>query len=74
VFVNVMVSRNAHDGLTDFPGYLFRVLPVFGRLYISRDYLCFKSSGTLTSKTRVRLGWLATDRRLNFSSDDSSHT
>ncbi|KAH9081951.1 hypothetical protein EDB83DRAFT_2503137 [Lactarius deliciosus] len=36
-----------------FPGYLFRVLPVFGRLYVSSNYLCFKSSGTLTSKTRM---------------------
>lgn len=38
-----------------FPGYLFRVLPIFGRLYISSNYLCFKSSGTLTSKTRMIL-------------------
>ncbi|KAI0307934.1 glycosyltransferase family 1 protein [Multifurca ochricompacta] len=38
-----------------FPGYLFRVLPVFGRLFISCNYLCFKSSGTLTSKTRMIL-------------------
>ncbi|KAH9044774.1 hypothetical protein EDB85DRAFT_2070865 [Lactarius pseudohatsudake] len=36
-----------------FPGYLFRVLPIFGRLYVSSNYLCFKSSGTLTSKTRM---------------------
>jgi sterol 3beta-glucosyltransferase len=66
VFVNVTVGRKAHGRLTDFPGYLFRVLPVFGRLYISRNYLCFKSSGTLTSKTRVRCSWLAADRRLIF--------
>ncbi|KAI0274778.1 hypothetical protein BC834DRAFT_814654 [Gloeopeniophorella convolvens] len=36
-----------------FPGYIFRVLPVFGRLYVSCNYLCFKSSGPLTSKTRM---------------------
>ncbi|KAI0320434.1 glycosyltransferase family 1 protein [Amylostereum chailletii] len=36
-----------------FPGYLFRMLPVYGRLYVSHNYLCFKSSGPLTSKTRM---------------------
>ena len=66
VFVNGVVSRRAHDRLTDFPGYLYRVLPVFGRLYISRNYLCFKSNGTLTSKTRVSCSWLAIDGWLIF--------
>ncbi|KAI0067772.1 glycosyltransferase family 1 protein [Artomyces pyxidatus] len=36
-----------------FQGYVFRMLPVYGRLYISTSYLCFKSSGPLTSKTRM---------------------
>ncbi|KAF8344165.1 uncharacterized protein EI90DRAFT_3149570 [Cantharellus anzutake] len=34
------------------PGSLFRVLPVSGRLYISTNYLCFRSSQPLT-KTRM---------------------
>ncbi|OCH96692.1 UDP-Glycosyltransferase/glycogen phosphorylase [Obba rivulosa] len=38
-----------------FPGYIFRLLPVYGRLYISSNYLCFKSSGPLTSRTRMIL-------------------
>lgn len=36
-----------------FPGYIFRLLPVFGRLYISTNYFCFKSSGPLTARTKV---------------------
>jgi hypothetical protein len=40
----------------DFPGYIYRLLPVYGRLYISNNYFCFKSSGPLASKTRVRPG------------------
>ncbi|KXN81119.1 Sterol 3-beta-glucosyltransferase [Leucoagaricus sp. SymC.cos] len=38
-----------------FPGYIFRLLPVFGRLYISTNYFCFKSSGPLTARTRMTL-------------------
>ncbi|CAK5280074.1 unnamed protein product [Mycena citricolor] len=38
-----------------FPGYLFRLLPVPGRLYISTNYFCFKSTGPLTAKTRMTL-------------------
>lgn len=34
------------------PGSLFRVLPVFGRLYVSTNYFCFRSSQPLT-RTRV---------------------
>ena len=37
----------------DFSGYIFRLLPVPGRLYVSTNYFCFKSSGPLTAKTRV---------------------
>jgi hypothetical protein len=37
----------------DFSGYLFRLLPVPGRLYVSTNYFCFRSSGPLTSKTLV---------------------
>ncbi|KAJ3570870.1 hypothetical protein NP233_g4123 [Leucocoprinus birnbaumii] len=38
-----------------FPGYIFRLLPVFGRLYISTNQFCFKSSGPLTARTRMTL-------------------
>ncbi|KAF8649852.1 hypothetical protein AX16_005615 [Volvariella volvacea WC 439] len=38
-----------------FPGYLFRLLPVFGRLYVSTNFFCFKSSGPLTARTRMAL-------------------
>ncbi|TCD70641.1 Sterol 3-beta-glucosyltransferase [Steccherinum ochraceum] len=38
-----------------FPGYIFRLLPVYGRLYISTNYFAFKSSGPLTSRTRMIL-------------------
>lgn len=37
----------------DFPGYIFRLLPVYGRLYVSTNFFCFKSSGPLTAKTKV---------------------
>ena len=38
----------------DFPGYIFRLLPIYGRLYVSTNFFCFKSSGPLTVRTRVR--------------------
>ncbi|KAI8995413.1 hypothetical protein BD414DRAFT_435240 [Trametes punicea] len=38
-----------------FPGYLYRLLPVYGRLYVSNNYFCFKSSGPLTMRTRMIL-------------------
>lgn len=38
----------------DFPGYIYRLLPVYGRLYVSTNYFCFKSTGALASRTRVR--------------------
>ncbi|PFH54756.1 glycosyltransferase family 1 protein [Amanita thiersii Skay4041] len=38
-----------------FPGYIFRLLPIYGRLYISTNYFCFKSSGPLASRTRMAL-------------------
>ncbi|KAJ7456588.1 glycosyltransferase family 1 protein [Mycena latifolia] len=38
-----------------FPGYIFRLLPVPGRLYISTNFFCFKSTGPLTAKTRMTL-------------------
>lgn len=36
----------------DFPGFLFRVLPASGRVYISTNYLCFRSNSPLT-RTRA---------------------
>lgn len=38
-----------------FPGYIFRLLPVFGRLYVSTNFFCFKSSGPLAARTRMAL-------------------
>ncbi|KAF7784577.1 CAZyme family GT1 [Agaricus bisporus var. burnettii] len=38
-----------------FPGYIFRLLPVFGRLFISTNYFCFKSSGQIIAKTRMAI-------------------
>lgn len=39
--------------ISDFPGYIYRLLPVFGKLYISTNFFCFKSSGPLAARTRV---------------------
>lgn len=50
-----VVSTMRSHLLAVFPGYLFRLLPVYGHLYVSNNYFCFKSSGPLTSRTRV---WL----------------
>jgi sterol 3beta-glucosyltransferase len=44
--------------VTDFPGYIYRLLPVPGRLYISTNFFCFKSTGPLTAKTRVSVSAL----------------
>ncbi|TBU34937.1 UDP-Glycosyltransferase/glycogen phosphorylase [Dichomitus squalens] len=52
-----------------FTGYLFRLLPVYGRLYVSDNYFCFKSSGPLTSKTKMILPLrdvLATEKSKSF--------
>jgi len=38
-----------------FPGYIYRLLPVFGKLYISTNHFCFKSSGPLAVRTRMTL-------------------
>jgi sterol 3beta-glucosyltransferase len=43
------------DLSTDFTGYIFRLLPVHGKLYVSSNHFCFKSSGPLTSRTKVCL-------------------
>lgn len=37
----------------EFPAYLFRGLPIYGKIIVSTTFLCFKSSGPL-AKTRVR--------------------
>lgn len=57
------------------PGSLFRVLPVFGRLYVSTNYFCFKSSQPLT-KTRVSFFpqyWLTLVDGGFFFADDDTH-
>ncbi|KAH7104729.1 UDP-Glycosyltransferase/glycogen phosphorylase [Auriculariales sp. MPI-PUGE-AT-0066] len=37
-----------------FPGYLFRVLPASGRVYVSTNHLCFRSNSPLT-RTRMMI-------------------
>ncbi|KZT22136.1 glycosyltransferase family 1 protein [Neolentinus lepideus HHB14362 ss-1] len=38
-----------------FPGYIYRLLPQPGRLYISTNYFCFKSTGPLSTRLRMIL-------------------
>ena len=57
VLLFMLISLNPFF-FSDFPGYLFRLLPVHGRLYISTNYFCFKSSGPLTARTRVRRSYI----------------
>jgi len=53
-------SPTLTQAFIEIPGYLFRVLPVFGRINISSNYFCFRSSQPLT-KTRVSSGDCARD-------------
>lgn len=48
------VSLVSAETGTDFPGFLYRVLPVSGRFFVSTNYFCFRSS-QLLYKTKVRL-------------------
>jgi sterol 3beta-glucosyltransferase len=48
-------ARSSTDFCTDFPGYIYRLIPVFGRLYISEHYFCFKAGGPINGKTRASL-------------------
>ena len=45
----------AHWTCADFPGHLLRLFPISGRLYVSENYFCFKSSGALALRTKVLL-------------------
>ncbi|KAF9066087.1 hypothetical protein BDP27DRAFT_1331186 [Rhodocollybia butyracea] len=54
-FRNYFAFDEREKLLGHFPGYIFRLLPVYGRLYISLNYFCFKSSGPLTARTRMAL-------------------
>ncbi|KAH7340399.1 hypothetical protein B0J17DRAFT_595429 [Rhizoctonia solani] len=50
------------------PGSLFRVLPVYGRIYVSTNYFCFRSSQPLT-RTRMMIPLrdiLATEKQKPF--------
>lgn len=42
-----------HRIRADFPGHLLRLFPISGRLYVSENYFCFKSSGPLALRTKV---------------------
>lgn len=49
-----VARRTKADGLAvDFPAYLFRGLPIYGKVYISTTFFCFKSFGLLA---RIKAG------------------
>lgn len=39
----------------DFPGFIFRLLPLPGKLFISTNFFCFKSTGPLTARIKVSI-------------------
>ncbi|GEM12027.1 sterol 3-beta-glucosyltransferase, glycosyltransferase family 1 protein [Rhodotorula toruloides] len=41
--------------LEEYPAYLFRGLPIYGRVYISSSFFCFRSSGILPGKSKMLL-------------------
>ncbi|GAA5936941.1 sterol 3-beta-glucosyltransferase [Sporobolomyces koalae] len=41
--------------LEQYPAYLYRGLPISGRVYISTNFFCFRSSGILAVKTKMLL-------------------
>ncbi|GAA5918240.1 hypothetical protein JCM5296_005784 [Sporobolomyces johnsonii] len=41
--------------IEQFPAYLFRGLPIYGRIYISTNFFCFRSSGILSARTKMIL-------------------
>ncbi|KAI0768591.1 hypothetical protein BD413DRAFT_563204 [Trametes elegans] len=68
-FREAFAFDDKEDLLGMFPGYLYRLLPIHGRLYVSNHYFCFKSSGPLTSRTRMMLPLkdiLATEKQKSF--------
>ncbi|KAI0374478.1 hypothetical protein BV20DRAFT_1118483 [Pilatotrama ljubarskyi] len=68
-FRQTFAFDDKEDLLGIFPGYLYRLLPVYGRLYVSSNYFCFKSSGPLTARTRMMLPLkdiLATEKQKSF--------
>jgi sterol 3beta-glucosyltransferase len=50
--------------MIDFPGFIYRLVPLPGRLYISTNFFCFKTTGPLSTKTRVRT-WCSTSVSLD---------
>lgn len=44
---------DVHEICVDFPGHLLRLFPISGRLFVSENYFCFKSSGPLALRTKV---------------------
>ncbi|WWC86113.1 uncharacterized protein L201_000984 [Kwoniella dendrophila CBS 6074] len=51
-FRSVFALSEKEELIDHFPGYLFRVLPVSGRFFISTNYFCFRSS-QLLYKTKM---------------------
>ncbi|BGP37017.1 Sterol 3-beta-glucosyltransferase [Rhodotorula kratochvilovae] len=54
-FRRVFGLQEKEELLEQFPAYLFRGLPIYGRVYISSNYFCFRSSGILAAKTKMIL-------------------
>ncbi|WWC58506.1 uncharacterized protein I303_101049 [Kwoniella dejecticola CBS 10117] len=51
-FRDVFALSEKEELIDHFPGYLFRVLPVSGRFFVSTNYFCFRSS-QLLYKTKM---------------------
>jgi len=66
---------DVYQTCVDFPGHLLRLFPISGRLYVSENYFCFKSSGPLALRTKV-LGFFPSNwnRNLHTIPDDSPHS
>ncbi|GAA6057393.1 hypothetical protein JCM3770_000741 [Rhodotorula araucariae] len=54
-FRRVFGLQEKEELLDQFPAYLFRGLPIYGRVYISSNFFCFRSSGILAAKTKMIL-------------------
>jgi len=54
-FQKAFGMTNKEQVVASYPGYLYRGLPINGRLYISTSFLCFKSSGLNLGPTKMIL-------------------
>ena len=49
--VELKLTRSPSLELTDFAGFLFRVVPVSGKVFISTNHFCFKATALLYKTT-----------------------